>query len=350
MSNSAAAEAIADARLKFVTTCIGFASNALIMYEYTLTSSSEVSLFWNRRFTTSLPFFAIRFLLLLTGLFGFASTSRLTNLRDCTASIVFSMFIQFSSMAMVAVVSSMRVHAVGGQRWPVTILTFLVGLVPVGVNVYGGSRALIYFEGGACSYEAASHLLTDPHFALLSRLCSIACDALVVATIWIKTYCVTRVYVRAWTVKQSLLWYLLRDGTMYFIVLLILNIIDILLFYSDGVLDFIHDIILPISLILMSRLLINLHEAAYSRELQTASATPPRPSSSGIETAFEISSVVFEPAMEYGQTAGGGGELDAGCRAAPEHGALATVSEERVCERAAEDIEMVCREARTFSI
>jgi len=89
--------------------------------------------------------------------------------------------------------------------------------------------------------------------------------------------------------------------------MLLLNTVDIFLFYFDGLDDFIASIIIPFSLILMSRLLINLREAAH-RDVNITSASSPYFSS---EFPSEFTSIDFNSRVEDGQTADQGGELDA---------------------------------------
>lgn len=299
------AEAVIYAQETFRSSCVDTASFALLLYEYAITSDSEVSLFWVRKWPASILFFAVRFLMLATALFGIVTTasSDFTHLSSCMASIILSMFIQFTSLATIAVVSAMRVYAVSGRRWLVAAFTLIVGAVPVGVNVYSATQAKIYLTDGVCSYNSTISSREGFIFALLSRLCTVTCDIIVVATIWIKAYRLVKTHVHAWSCRPSLMWYLLRDGTAYFVVMLALNIVDICIVYFDDEVDFIHSTILPLSLILISRLLINLREVAYHRdiggEMTTSSA-----SSFEVETPFEVSTIVFDPAMEDGRAMG----------------------------------------------
>ena len=48
---------------------------------------------------------------------------------------------------------------------------------------------------------------------ILSRVSTVLSEIIVIGSIWIRTYSIARSHVRAWTFKNSLVWYLLRDGT-----------------------------------------------------------------------------------------------------------------------------------------
>ncbi|KAH9921840.1 uncharacterized protein B0H18DRAFT_1121145 [Fomitopsis serialis] len=62
----------------------------------------------------------------------------------------------------------------------------------------------------------------------------------------------------------SLSWYLMRDGTFYFIIMLVLNVVDIPFFAHADVQLFLSTTIYPLSVLLLSRLLLNLRDAAYT--------------------------------------------------------------------------------------
>ncbi|TFY52595.1 hypothetical protein EVJ58_g9922 [Rhodofomes roseus] len=262
---------------------------------------------------------------------------------------------------MLAVISAMRVYAVSGRQWLITAVALLVGVLPVGVNVYAASHATIYFEGGVCSYDtnltgrenfmyvfipvakSSSSVHEASHrFALLSRLATIVCDVIVVATIWVKTYSLAKYHAQTRSFNQSLLWYLLRDGTVYFIVLLILNVVDIFLFYFKSEVNFLASIILPLSLILISRLLINLREVASSRGLDETSTTT-HTSSFEVQTPFEMSTIVFGQGIEDGAPKRTGFGGDAGCYGG--HEMLDSVPEECAYQENADEIEMIHLEA-----
>ncbi|KAH9830298.1 uncharacterized protein C8Q71DRAFT_786724 [Rhodofomes roseus] len=251
------------------------------------------------------------------------------------ASIIFSMFVEFSSLAMLAVISAMRVYAVSGRQWLITAVALLVGVLPVGVNVYAASHATIYFEGGVCSYD------TNLTVALLSRLATIVCDVIVVATIWVKTYSLAKYHAQTRSFNQSLLWYLLRD-VIACSVLLILNVVDIFLFYFKSEVNFLASIILPLSLILISRLLINLREVASSRGLDETSTTT-HTSSFEVQTPFEMSTIVFGQGIEDGAPKRTGFGGDAGCYGG--HEMLDSVPEECAYQENADEIEMIHLEA-----
>ncbi|OCH84823.1 hypothetical protein OBBRIDRAFT_839422 [Obba rivulosa] len=66
----------------------------------------------------------------------------------------------------------------------------------------------------------------NPPVVFASRTCVITADVLVLLVIWVKTYSIKRGFDQA-GVRSPLTSLLLRDGTMYFVALLILNAINL---------------------------------------------------------------------------------------------------------------------------
>ncbi|OBZ72798.1 hypothetical protein A0H81_07334 [Grifola frondosa] len=91
-----------------------------------------------------------------------------------------------------------------------------------------------------------------------SRTCLIASDALVLAVTWSKTYQLRKAAQQA-QVKASLLTLLLRDGTIYFVVLLILNALHIVFNFVEQV-PFVSIFADAFTSILISRFILNLRE------------------------------------------------------------------------------------------
>ncbi|KAH9914956.1 uncharacterized protein B0H18DRAFT_1215747 [Fomitopsis serialis] len=63
---------------------------------------------------------------------------------------------------------------------------------------------------------------------------------------------------------QALSWYLMRDGTFYFVIMLTLNIVDIVVVVSTQTDMLTSTMISPLSVFFLARLLLNLRAAAHS--------------------------------------------------------------------------------------
>ncbi|KAI0729283.1 hypothetical protein C8Q72DRAFT_320240 [Fomitopsis betulina] len=91
-----------------------------------------------------------------------------------------------------------------------------------------------------------------------------ACDILVVMITWRTTSRNVKSRLHNRGIGYKLSWFLLRDGTAYFLFILALNTIDLIVFFVNMSQDI--DILattvtIPVSMLLLARLLLNLREA-----------------------------------------------------------------------------------------
>ncbi|KAH9947315.1 hypothetical protein B0H21DRAFT_348005 [Amylocystis lapponica] len=93
---------------------------------------------------------------------------------------------------------------------------------------------------------------------VVTRACLIASDAIVLLVTWANTYKIKKHADRI-DVKAPLVTLLLRDGTLYFLLLLLLNILHMALYLANIFVDMIY-FIGPISSVIMSRFLLNLRQ------------------------------------------------------------------------------------------
>ncbi|KAI0916180.1 hypothetical protein AcV5_003188 [Taiwanofungus camphoratus] len=105
---------------------------------------------------------------------------------------------------------------------------------------------------------------------IATRICLIVSDLIVVAVTWYNTH--DFMHPIQSHVKHSLAKLLTRDGTLYFLLLLMINIIHIILFTLNVFQDF-AGFTAPISSILMSRFLLNIRQIRYKLNSQCLSAS-----------------------------------------------------------------------------
>ncbi|KZT09397.1 uncharacterized protein LAESUDRAFT_696166 [Laetiporus sulphureus 93-53] len=177
------------------------------------------------------------------------------------------------SIAIIAVssgFSALRVYAVSGHRLAPALITLTLGMVFVGVRVY-------YYIVTSCAHvEHASghsycawniHVSNPVQFKLTitERICGIAADLLVLTVTWYRTYHVAKNAHRA-ALQTPIVVLFLRDGTLYFITLLILNVLGIVLvggvYGNEGDWNVTSVLLAPFSSILVSRFILNLREAS----------------------------------------------------------------------------------------
>ncbi|KAH9834552.1 uncharacterized protein C8Q71DRAFT_769577 [Rhodofomes roseus] len=160
-------------------------------------------------------------------------------------------------------IAALRVYAINGRNYimPSIILTlFIVGLVG---NVYycvNLSSTTPQAEADCVVVLGNPHMMNN--FDILLHICNVTAEALVLFATWRKTYSIL-IWSRTFYVDRDapLTWLLLRDGTMYFSVLLALNIVTSVLWVTDVLPNatlFFH----TLSTILLSHFFMNLREAA----------------------------------------------------------------------------------------
>ncbi|OCH88020.1 hypothetical protein OBBRIDRAFT_115613 [Obba rivulosa] len=138
-----------------------------------------------------------------------------------------------------------------------------VTLVPVGTNLYSDvetwfNTISLPILGTVCTGNTNISVETGNELLIATRACTIASDLLVLIITWSSTYKIKRDADKA-NVKASLVTFLLRDGTFYFIILLALNTMH-MAFYLTNTFVNISWFIVPISSILISRFLLNLRQ------------------------------------------------------------------------------------------
>lgn len=161
--------------------------------------------------------------------------------------------------------SILRVHAVSEHNLLVTLTAFLLGILTVAVNLY--LYIARHYEGVTraagmpfCIFKKYYSSTIYTELALGVRACAVAFDMLVLVVFWYKTYGIRQDAKKA-NVRTSLVTLLLRDGTFYFIALLVLNLSEIILIeVQNEAFAYQTDFIAPISSMIIQQCIINLQK------------------------------------------------------------------------------------------
>lgn len=246
--------------------------SALPLYEYVLTISQEVEHIWgNECGRASRALFSLnRFVMLLMAVGNALQVVPFATHKSCEIGQFVLTVSQLMLFVVLAVVSALRVHALSVHNWYLSLPTLLLGLVPFITNtcnvigVYYLARPIPTLVIPYCMALVPNHLVlgNSNNATIITRICVILSELIVVAVTLRSTY---RHASRSFRLdrKPSLVALLLRDGVMYFLLLFVLNLSDIfvLTVADNGALI---QFILPMSSILVSRFLLNIHEAMHS--------------------------------------------------------------------------------------
>ncbi|RPD73047.1 hypothetical protein L226DRAFT_572502 [Lentinus tigrinus ALCF2SS1-7] len=282
----------------FVQNCCGFASLSLLVYEYAITFGREVDFFWRRKFTgASLLFFLNRYFPLVVNAVSFVGLAPLSDkgyVFNNRARLAISRHSPVHTMG--RSFSALRVFALSGRHWPLAILVFLLAAMPFMINCYTytflkslndpvfGCEATRYISPSLTKasvpplspYAYCSRLTmstanpfafalnADPAVTIVSRTCLMASDVLVIITTWAATRNTVNLHGPNRGIGHTFAGTLLRDGTVYFVVLLVLNALHLtftMLPIVDASLAPVSYITLftePITAVLVSRFMLNL--------------------------------------------------------------------------------------------
>ncbi|CAL1717054.1 unnamed protein product [Somion occarium] len=224
----------------FISTSYVMVAAVIPSYDILLTFSREVDYIWKRRFSVV----TVLFILWVprTVLEVYVSSMR--------------------SQLLIALFSAFRVWAIWGRRWLPFSLVLLVSLVVPCVNLYHYSSlitvtvtpALPPLLGGGCAWL----IFISYSLPVATRIIAIVADALVLAMTWVKTASLLK-QAHGVNVRPRLITMFLRDGTLYFVFLMALNVVTLIidLAGNDNTTQFVF-VNEAISTVLISRFLLDL--------------------------------------------------------------------------------------------
>lgn len=273
---------------------------ALSVWEYVITFDQEVSTVWQAtRFSgSSLLLLVTRYgmlievlVQLLRGVLGISS---------CKVSVIILEGLALLSYIVIALFSALRVSAMWDRNYYMFTILLVLGLAPVATDIFYISHYQYSHIGKPLpiSCSASPNISAELYYTLtlVTRIPLIVADFGVLALTWMKTYTQIQSARRLQT-PAPMVACLARDGTIYFIALLIMNIVQMLLGTSLVKGHSIGSFIAALPPILINRFILNLRQAIDSPT--TMSAVP----SHVTDVAFLKNETVFanlgEP-LEYG--------------------------------------------------
>ncbi|RPD57220.1 hypothetical protein L227DRAFT_578128 [Lentinus tigrinus ALCF2SS1-6] len=267
------------------------AASVVFIYEYIITFGTEVELFWTQPKTGATMLFLLNRGIVMFFTWYDMITNFLTqpsSIQSCADVVKTTLVFEVLQYIPWAAFSSLRAFAIA-RSWPLSILVFALSIVPVAINLadfafdFGG---VLIPPFGCVSTDTVSVELAL-RFTIASRACLIAADALLILLTWRKLYrgdANTRE-------KGGFVHVLLRDGTIYFLVLVVQNILHLtltLLSISTVLQNQNVSVVAlftePLTAILVSRFLIDL-QVANRRSLNKTS---------GLHSEGGVESLVFE--------------------------------------------------------
>ncbi|KAI0331799.1 hypothetical protein GY45DRAFT_1433703 [Cubamyces sp. BRFM 1775] len=265
---------------------------ALLTYDHLLTLSGEIQFVWGRKFSGATVVFMLnRYVTLFGKIVLPISTFWWPNQTDdsCRGPIILTEMFSVIVYFIVAIFSTLRVYAIWNKDWRPALAVLLVGLcVPV-ANMYhyipsvpGAFTWPLY----GCGEATPLSDVQLAEFAIVIHSCAIAADLLVLILTWVKTYQIKKL-ASILEADASFSTLILRDGSLYFGALLVLNVVDLIILQSNVLFDPLPVFIDVLTCILISRFMLNLR--------QIAGRGSDLPSASQLQATSRFSSAWFSP-------------------------------------------------------
>lgn len=215
-----------------------FATAALLFYDIILTFDREVACIWKRKFSTvSVIFICMRYASLLSQVGNIAIDMLPRDTLSCRVIV----YLAFSSNVLSRIASSafgcLRVWAIWGRHYLLLLVILALTLLAAVVSMYQmitsqSSLSELSILLNSCYWTTTTPFPPGaiPHIGVATRSCAIIADAIIAAATCVKTWSIRRELqgmnlIHSYHSKISLSGLLLRDGTVYFIVLFTINVI-----------------------------------------------------------------------------------------------------------------------------
>jgi len=264
------AEVTSIAASLWISYCCIFAGSTLVFWDHISSFSKEVQFMWGRKLNSvTLLFYLNRWTTFVWALVNTTLVLPLANVSNCRGDNNFGQAITITLFIFWAAFSAIRVYATSGGRWVLAALVCTLALVPAGTNLYGSLIAAYYqieaipALGLECVSGKTFSGATSTKFAVATRVCVIASDLIVLLVTWHATFKLKRFADRN-NFETPVVTMLLRDGTLYFLALLILNVFNIVGWATDVFVFSVEDFTTPLSSIIISHFLMNLRQASAS--------------------------------------------------------------------------------------
>lgn len=231
---------------------------ALYLYEFAVTFDRQLKFLSHRRITGAFFLYASMQISTIVFLFCAAFASILTNCTGIAVGMIVMYIAEGVLRGLYGAISALRIFAVNDRKYVLPLIIALLYFPDMIEWIYQAARQTsTEIPGVGCiiSYNLSFPFLSK--FTIFTQACIIVSEALVVLVIWRATYGIHRLANIART-RLSVAGMLLRDGSMYFVALAVLSILDIILVQHPTFI-WIGSITTTLTTILISRMFLNLH-------------------------------------------------------------------------------------------
>ncbi|RPD59066.1 hypothetical protein L226DRAFT_524088 [Lentinus tigrinus ALCF2SS1-7] len=271
--SSSDADAIASYKDIVLNNYCVIAASVFLLYEYVITLDREVNSFWHGAPTgASVLFMSNRYFNVAVNVLGLIEFGHFSDDRSCVSMARGLAVLTFMTYLPWAVFSGLRAYALC-RGIILSAFVFLLALAPLPINAARFSFDLtgVNDPHWGCfaedSVPSSLNLKSVLPFIIISRTCLIVSDIILIGLTW---WALPRNSISFATLRKtrvSLTTVLLRDGTLYFGVLLIMNVLHLVFSLSfifsssDNGASNVTAFTESVTAVLVSRFLLNLQEA-----------------------------------------------------------------------------------------
>jgi len=218
-------------------------------------------------------FFGIRYGTLITQIATIAVDIQSGTLAACKAVVWTTYLVVPLVNIMLAAFGSLRVWAIWGRHWMPLIVLLPISLIPVIGDLYLTASSSIYTSPlpppvGGCFAVSSLPADIQRRFGISSQVSDIASGTIILIATWIKTWSIRQTMKAADGAHVSLSELLIRDGTLYYIVIQCLTITALALEMTPYLVWNMPAQAAPsVTAILISRLILNLR--SYNRDAES---------------------------------------------------------------------------------
>ncbi|KAI0326263.1 hypothetical protein GY45DRAFT_1329139 [Cubamyces sp. BRFM 1775] len=238
---------------------------AFLAYEFFITFDSEVELFWMPKMTGAAALFICNRYLPLLGYFLVMCEYIPMSDSSCALMVKIQSTFHFLQYIPWAAFSGLRVFALNGQKWFLPTVVFLLSIVPMVVNFsqYHFGLSGSHDPTFGCLVQVSLTVAQAKAVTIVARVSLIVADLIVIIVTLATMHrrgLIDHIEARR---PLSLASVLLRDGVIYFVVLLILNILHLTFTMLSFVIAFdpssqVTTFTEPVTAVLVSRFLLDL--------------------------------------------------------------------------------------------
>ncbi|TBU21345.1 hypothetical protein BD311DRAFT_734500 [Dichomitus squalens] len=224
MSSPQTVQLAANYAVYMISSYCSTAGAVVFLYDSMITTGEEIRCFWGRKITAAvLLFYLNKYMTILCLVWDLTTGSKMSD-KSCSFSVKGGASILYLLFMIPAASTAIRVYALR-RSLSLSAITFALALVPLGIN-FATFRFGLIGENvaplGCSELDNVPTGVSKIRFSIVSRACLIAADCLAIGATWFtlaRPHGIRHVGVR----KDSISSILLTDGTVYFLILAVLN-------------------------------------------------------------------------------------------------------------------------------